>query len=107
MTDVVVRVIAALNAADIDEFVSCYAADATVEDGYDRVVARGHEELRARYGPMFESLTELRVDVLSRTEAGPFVVQEENVTGRGKPEQHVAVYLVEEGLIVRERLLRR
>jgi hypothetical protein len=107
VSDVVVRVLAALHAGDLDGFVSCYAPDATIEDGYDRVVARGHDELRGRYGPMFEAMPDLRVDVLSRTEAGPFVVQEESVTGRGKPEQRIAVYLVEDGLIVRERLLRR
>jgi hypothetical protein len=107
VSDVVVRVLAALRGGDLDGFVSCYAPDATIEDGYDRVVARGHDELRARYGPMFESMPDLRVDVLSRTEAGPFIVQEESVTGRGKHEQHIAVYLVEDGLIVRERLLRR
>jgi hypothetical protein len=35
---------------------------------------------------------------------GEFVVQEEEVTGRGDHHRHVAVYLIEDGLIKRERL---
>lgn len=54
---------------------------------------------------MFESLLDLRVEALFRTAAGAFVVQEERVTGRGEPEHHVVVYLVENELIARERLL--
>ena len=106
MSDVVERVLAALNGGDIDAFVSCYGLEATIEDGYDRVVARGHAELRARYAPMFEATPGLRIEKVSRTGAGAFVVQEERVTGRGEPEHHVAVYLVENDLIARERLLR-
>ena len=105
MTDAVDRVVAALNARDVDAFVACYAPDATIEDGHDRVGTRGHDELRSLYGPMFERYPELRVEPGWRTTVGEFVVQEERVTGRGGHERHVAVYLVRDGVIVRERLL--
>jgi hypothetical protein len=45
------------------------------------------------------------VEALSRTDVGEFVVQEERVTGRGEPQRHVAVYLVQNDVIARERLL--
>jgi hypothetical protein len=105
VSDAVDRVIEALNAHDLDAFVACYAPDATIENGHDKVVARGHDELRARYGPMFEESPDVRVESLSRTDVGEFVVQEERVTGRGEPQRHVAVYLVQNGVIARERLL--
>jgi hypothetical protein len=105
MSDVVTRLIEALNAHDLDAFVACYAPDATIEDGFDKVAARGHDELRSRYGPAFEAFPELRVEALSRTDVGSFVVQEENVTGRGDAHRHVAVYLVEGDLVARERLI--
>ncbi len=104
MSDVVDRVVAALNAGDVEAFVACYAPDATIEDGYDRVAARGHEELRERYGRMFEQHPGIRVEPGRRTHAGDFVVQEESVTGRAGHEFHVAVYLLRDGLIARERL---
>jgi hypothetical protein len=104
MSDVTDRVLVALSAHDLEAFVDCYAEDATIEDGYDRVAARGHDELRARFGQQFAEYPELRVELISRTVVGEFVVQEEEVAGRGDHHRHVAVYLIEDGLIKRERL---
>jgi hypothetical protein len=101
---VVDRVLEALNAGDIDAFVECYGPDATIENGYGRIAARGHEELRTMYGAMFEAYPGIRLEPGWRTQVGDFVVQEESVTGRRGHEQHVAVYQVENDVIVRERL---
>jgi len=105
MSDVVARVLEALNAKDVDAFVACYGEDATIEDGYDNVRASGHDGIRALYAAMFERFPDVRVEAGCRTNAGEFVVQEETVTGRAGHEQHVAVYQVADGVIVRERLL--
>jgi hypothetical protein len=104
MTGVIDRVLVALNAHDLEGFIACYAEDATIENGYDRVAARGHEELRTMYGAMFEAYPDISVEPGWRTQVGDFVVQAESVTGRRGHEQHVAVYQVENDLIVRERL---
>lgn len=106
MSDVVDRVLLALNAHDLDTFIACYADNATIENGHDKVFVRGSDELRSRYGPMFEQMPEVRVEAVTRTDVGEFVVQEEVVTGRGEPERHVAVYLVQNDRIQRERLLK-
>jgi len=106
VTDAVERVLAALNAHDLDAFVAGYAPDATIEDGEDTVAARGHDEIRARYAPMFERFPDVRVEPLVRTAVGDYVVQEERVTGRGDAERHVAVHTIRDGVIARERLLR-
>lgn len=105
MTDVVDRVLAALNARDLETFVGCYAPDATIENGYDEVRVRGRDELHQLYGGMFERFPAIHVEAGWRTDIGAFVVQDETVTGRGGHERHVAVYLIEEGLIARERLV--
>jgi hypothetical protein len=102
--NVVDRVLEALNAADIDAFIRCYRADATIENGYGRIAATGHDELRAMYGAMFDAYPDIRVEPGWRKQVGEFVVQEETVTGRRGHEQHVAVYQVENDVIVRERL---
>jgi hypothetical protein len=108
MSDAVERVLAALNAKDVEAFLSCSAADATIEDGADTVRVRGHRELRATtYGAQFERHPSLHVEAVHRTDAGPYVVQEERVTGRSpEPERHVAVSTLRDGVIARERLLR-
>lgn len=107
MSYIIDRVLAALNAHDLETFVACYALGATIEDGNDQVLAYGQLEIRHRYGPMFETFPKLHVEPLGRWEAGPFVVQEEQVTGRSaEPERHIAVYQLANGLVVRERLFR-
>jgi hypothetical protein len=106
MNELIDRICAALNAHDLDAFVACYLADATIEDGYDTVIVRGHDGLRERYGPMFAGFPEMHVETLHRIESGPFVVQHERWTGRGEPSSHVCVFLVEDGLVRRERILR-
>ena len=104
--NVVEQVIEALNAHDIDAMIACYAPDATIEDGYDHVGVPGHDEMRERYAVMFERFPELRVEPQStRIDVGEFVVQEEIVTGRGDHQRHVAVYLIRDGVIARERLV--
>jgi hypothetical protein len=45
------------------------------------------------------------VEALNARDLDAFVVQEERVTRRGEPERHVAVYLVHDGLIARERVI--
>jgi hypothetical protein len=105
--DPVERVLAAINAGELEAFVACYQPAATVEDGADTVLASGHDQLRARYGAMFEQYPQLRVASLSRIDVGPYVVSEEWVVGRSaEVERHVAVYTIEDSLIARERLLR-
>ena len=107
MTDAVTRVVEALNAHDLDAFVACYAEDATIDDGDDNVFARGHDELRTRYGALFERFADVRVEALARVDVGAFVVVHERVTGRApEAEFHVAVYQVRDGVIARERLFR-
>lgn len=107
MGDVIDRVIAALNAADLEAFVSCYAVNATIEDGEDVRLARGHEEIRRRYRQMFAEFPNLHVEPHARWLVGQYVIQDEQVSGRASiAERHVAIYHVVDDQIARERLLR-
>lgn len=100
------RVLAALSDHDLEAFLACYAPDATIEDGFDAVLAAGHAGMRARYGPMFEEFPDARWTLLERIDAGSFVVQHEEITGRGDTTRHVCVYLVKDDRIERELVLR-
>ncbi|HUW86836.1 MAG TPA: nuclear transport factor 2 family protein [Candidatus Paceibacterota bacterium] len=107
MNTVIDRLLAALNAHNLEAIVACYDPKATIEDGSDRVLANGHLGIRNHTGPMFETYPALHVEPLGRWEVGSFVAQKEQVTGRTtEPERHIAVYQLNNGLIVRERLLR-
>ena len=102
---VVDRLYAALNAHDVEGFVACYTPDATIEDGHDRVLARGQAGLRERLDAMLEEHPAAQWELLTRIETGPFVVQHEEVVGRGATTRQVCVYLLDGDLIVRERVL--
>lgn len=107
MSTVIERVLAALNAHDLEAFVACYDPMATIEDGDDRILARGHSEIRSRFGPMMQTYPALHVEPLGCWKVGAFVVQEEEVTGRAiESERHIALYKLDGELILRERLLR-
>jgi uncharacterized protein (TIGR02246 family) len=102
--DVVDQQIAAYNRRDIDGFVACYAEDAKVVQPDGSLLASGHDEIRARYGGLFEQSPDLRVEISGRIEVGAVVIDEERVTGFTLPgmptEIHAAVvYRVADGLI--------
>ena len=107
MANVTDLVLDALSAHDIDAFVRCYAEDAKIETGGGETLAVGHEEIRRRYETMFAEYPAIAVRKINSFTVGSYVVQEEEVMEReSEPERHVAVYCIESGLIVHERLLR-
>jgi hypothetical protein len=107
VVNVTEAVLDALSAGDIDAFVRCYAENAKIETGRGETLAFGHEEIRSRYETMFAEFPAIAVRKINSFAVGSYVVQEEEATGRGAvPRRHVAVYRIEAGLIVHERLLR-
>jgi hypothetical protein len=107
MAKVTDAVLDALSARDIDAFVRCYAENAKIETGGGETLAFGHEEIRLRYETMFAEFPALAVRRINSSTVGSYVVQEEEAMVReSEPEHHVAIYRIESGLIVHERLLR-
>lgn len=79
----------AYNKRDLDRFLACFSPDCVIEDARGNVVARGHTDLRARFGPIFEENPELHCDVLHRARVGEYVVDEEHISGRYGGEQRL------------------
>jgi|HubBroStandDraft_1064217.scaffolds.fasta_scaffold94463_2 hypothetical protein len=102
--EVVDEQIAAYNRRDIDGFVACYADSAKVVQPDGSLLATGRDEIRARYGELFEQSPDLRAEISNRIEVGAIIIDEERVTGfvlpGMPPEIHAAVvYRVADGLI--------
>jgi uncharacterized protein (TIGR02246 family) len=98
----------AYNARDVDRFLECYSPDAVIEDGKGQVLMRGREAMRLVYEQLFAQSPGLHCEIRQRILVGPYVVDEEAITGfqlAGFPtEVHAAaVYRVEEGHIVHVR----
>jgi hypothetical protein len=107
MDDPVEAHVQAYNERDLNRFVACYSRDCVIEDARGAVVARGHAELRARFGPIFEENPALHCEILHRARVGDYVVDEEHITGRCGGEQHgVVVSHVSGGLIDHQRFIR-
>jgi hypothetical protein len=106
--DTVERQVRAYNERDLEEFVACYSQDVFVEDGDGGVLISGRDEMRERYGRLFERSPDLHAEILTRIRVGSYVVDEERVTGRPDGDMRaVVVYrLDDDGLIDRVRFLR-
>ncbi|MFZ0994726.1 MAG: nuclear transport factor 2 family protein [Candidatus Dormiibacterota bacterium] len=103
-TELVDRQIAAYNLCLLDAFVACYSADARISQPDGSLLADGQTEIRARYGELFGQSPKLHAEIRARIEVGPFVLDEEFITGFGLPgmptEVHAAAaYRVADGLI--------
>lgn len=97
----------AYNARDVERFVACFTDDVLVEDAAGARLMTGRAAFRESYAAMFAASPALHCRVVSRLRAGPFVVDEERVSGRGQGELHViVVYTVRDGLIAHVRILR-
>ncbi len=98
------------NARDVDRFVAAYDPAAVIEDGAGNVMMRGHDAIRAAYGPVFAQSPNLHVRIANRIRAGKYVIDEEYGSGINMPgfppEMHAAVvYRVVDDKIVHVRLL--
>jgi hypothetical protein len=98
------RQLDAYNARDAGAFAECYHPEVEVFElpGLDATI-RGREALRERYARLFERHPRQRCRVLHRIVHGRFVVDHEEVEGRGGggTVRAVAIYEVEEGTIRR------
>ena len=106
--DAVERQERAYNAHDLESFLDCYSEDVILENADGVVVMRGHDAMREQYGRLFATCPDVHAEVITRICVGPYVIDEERVTGRPEGEIHaVAIYrLASDGLIDRVRILR-
>ena len=96
----------AYNEHDLDRFVACFAPDCVIEDARGEVVARGHADIRARFGRVFAESPDIHCEILYRTRVGEYTVDEEHITGRADGEvRGVVVSHVSDGLIDHQRFI--
>lgn len=99
---VVQRQLDAYNARDLQAWLSTYAPDARQFEHPGKLLAAGHDQIRARTEPRFAE-PDLHARLISRKVMGHVVIDHEDVTrnlpeGRGQVEL-VCIYEVEDGLI--------
>lgn len=96
----------ASNAREVDRVVGCFSADAVVQNDAGHVFAQGADGLRAHCVQFLSQSPNFHSEIRSRIHVGPWVVQEEHVTGPvvGEPVPEFSIpsaYRAENGKIVK------
>jgi len=101
------RQLNAYNVRNLEAFLAPYAEDVEIRDLDGKVVSKGKEALRTRYGALFAKSPSLHCELRGRVAAGSWVVDEERVTGFEPSVVHVlAMYEVVNGRIARVRFMK-
>jgi hypothetical protein len=106
--DVVQAAIDAYYAHDLDRCLSFYAPDVVVKRADGSIVMDGAEAVRARYAKSMSDHPNLHYDIPNRIALGPYVIDEERVTGYspGGPEVVRAVLIYRfDGALIHEILI--
>jgi hypothetical protein len=98
---IVQRNLDAYNARDIDAFMKDYADDVKLYAYPNTLQTEGKEAMRKSYSIWFENTQDLRAFIKKRIVIGNKVIDEEQVTANGKLFNAVAIYEVENGIIVK------
>jgi uncharacterized protein (TIGR02246 family) len=103
---VVQEFIDAFNARDVDRVADCFSADAVMQGEPGTVFAQGREAIRAHFSGFLPQSPDLYSEIRARIHVGPWVVQEEHVTGLvvGEPVPQFSIpsaYRVVDGKIVK------
>ncbi len=96
------------NAQDIDGFAAVFAEDAEIymNIGDNEPAMKGRGEIYKRYGKMFKKNPQNKSTLMGRMVQGNFVFDHEWITGRDTEFKIVAIYEVQDGLIVRAWFVR-
>ncbi|SDG55723.1 nuclear transport factor 2 family protein [Psychroflexus sediminis] len=100
----------AYNSKDLEAFLNVFAEDAEAYNyGEAEAFITGKPEFRRIYGNLFDASPALYSEVISRQVIGNTVIDYEYITGRqgnAQPLLLVAMYVVEDGKIVRCEFMR-
>jgi len=93
----------AYNNQNIEAFVSVFSENAEVymDLGDSIPTMVGREEIKKRYGSMFEANPDNKSTLKGRMVQGNFVFDHEYITGRSTSFEIMAIYEVQDGMIVR------
>ena len=103
---VVQRQLNAYNARDMDAFLDTYADSIAIYDFPHQLAMRGKSEMRTRYAPLFEEVSNLYGKVKQRIVIGNTVIDQEHVRAGERYVDAVAIYEVAGGKIARVTFVR-
>lgn len=102
VTDPVIQQLEAYNNRDIENFASAFSDTVKVYRQPGILTYQGRDELRKRYGQMFENTPDLHCQLVNRIVSGNVVIDHERVQfSKGSPRREaIAVYRIRNNEIV-------
>ena len=96
---IVQKQVNAYNARNIDAFLATYAKDVKIYNEQGQLIIEGHDQMRAGYTNMFETVTNLYCEIENRIVINNKVIDKEKVRYNNSFINAVAVYEVSNGKI--------
>ena len=108
MEQLINRLIAAYDKGDARTFADCFAENAVAYEHPNRAAQTGREAIYDYYRKVFTQFPELKTEILYRAVIGNRVIDHERVrrTSDGEPFDVIAIYEIENDLIIRFDLVR-
>ncbi len=92
----------AYNARNIEAFLEPYADDVEVYEFPNKLLYKGKETMRKRYGEMFAKFPDLHCEIKGRIIQGDIVIDRESVSGIGENKiEATAIYQIKQGKIAK------
>ena len=108
MEQIINRLVAAYDAGDARAFADCFAANAVAYEHPNKPAQKGREAIYDYYRRVFAEFPALKTEILYRAVIGSRVIDHERVrrNPNGEPFEVMAIYEIENDLIVRFDLVR-
>ena len=106
--DIVQQQVNAYNAQDIEAFLATYSPGIKIYNHPDSLRISGLDEMRQRYGSLFQKTPSLHVKIVNRIVLGNYIIDREKVTGftNSRVKHAVVTYYVHDGLIQKVWIIR-
>lgn len=103
---IVQKQVNAYNARNIEVFLSTYSEDIEIFDEQDKLIMKGHDEMRASYSKIFDNVEDLYCEIENRIVINNKVIDKEKVRFNNKYINAVVVYHVLKDKIVKVNFLK-
>ncbi|MBT8301494.1 MAG: nuclear transport factor 2 family protein [Maribacter sp.] len=96
---IVQKQVESYNAGNLEAFINCYSKDVVVRNFPSDTLYVGHGKMRKQYDSLSPEKKVYEVEVKQRIVIGGKVIDEEQVTGKGRTKMQLALYEVANGRI--------
>ncbi|HMJ48299.1 MAG TPA: amidohydrolase family protein [Ferruginibacter sp.] len=96
----------AYNAHNIDAFLNTYSDDIEIYDLYGKIIMKGKEQMKTRYGLTFSTVSNLYCEILKRIIIGNKVIDHEKIRRGNETNYAGVIYEVTNGKISRVTFIR-